>query len=186
MCSTTQEEISNSEECRPYRIKSNDLHSTNICKWTWKTYSVDDVKYFGMYPHSHLSWEYHLHELSKKLSRANGIISKLRNNAPFDICLHVYYAFYSHLIYDCNIWELATKENRDKIEILQKKCIRILTFSPFKSHISDLFKDLTILKVKDIIKMHQLKVVFDFTKMLCPVTLYHFSHLQVMFTQITN
>ena len=124
---------------------------------------VDHVKYLGMYLDSYLSWEYHIHELSKKLSRANGILSKLRYNAPFPVCLQVYYAiFYSHLIYGCNIWGLTTDENIEKIEILQKKCIRILTFSPFNSHTSDLFKDLKILKVRDIIKMHQLKLAFDF------------------------
>ena len=122
-----------------------------------------------MYLDSHLSWEYHLHELSKKLSRANGILSKLRYNAPIDICLQVYYSlFYSHLIYGCNIWGLATNENIEKIEILQKKCVRILTFSPFNSHTSDIFKEMKILKVKDIIKMHQLKLVFDFTKNALP------------------
>ena len=116
-----------------------------------------------MYLDSYLSWKYHIHELSKKLSRANGILSKLRYNAPFDICLQVYYSiFYSHLIYGCNIWGLATEENIDKIEVLQKKCIRILTFSPFNSHTGDLFKKLKILKVRDVIKMHQLKVAFDF------------------------
>ena len=124
---------------------------------------VNHVKYLGMYLDSYLSWEYHIHELSKKLSRANGILSKLRYNAPFDICLQVYYSiFYSHLIYGCNIWGLATEENIDKIEVLQKKCIRILTFSPFNSHTGDLFKKLKILKVRDVIKMHQLKVAFDF------------------------
>ena len=146
-----------------------DFNSISIRFNGIKLSPVDHVKYLGMYLDSHLSWEYHLHELSKKLGRANGILSKLRYNAPFDICLQVYYAlFYSHLIYGCNIWGLATEENIDKIEILQKKCIRILTFSPFNSHTSDLFKDLKILKVKDIIKMHQLKVVFDFTKNALP------------------
>ena len=130
---------------------------------------VDNVKYLGMYLDSHLSWEYHLHELSKKLSRANGILSKLRYNAPFDICLQVYYSiFYSHLIYGCNVWGLATDDNIEKIVILQKKCIRILTFSAFNSHTSDLFKELKILKVKDIIKMNQLKIVFDFTNNVLP------------------
>ena len=87
-----------------------------------KLIPVEQVKYLGMYLDSYLSWEYHIHELSKKLSRANGILSKLRYNSPFEVCLQVYYSiFYTHLIYGCNIWGLATDENIDKIEILQKK-----------------------------------------------------------------
>ena len=122
---------------------------------------VEHVKYLGMYLDSYLSWEYHIHELSKKLSRANGILSKLRYNSPFKVCLQVYYSiFYSHLIYGCNTWGLTTEENITKIEVLQKKCIRILTFADFNSHTDDIFKDLKIIKVRDIIKMQQLKVAY--------------------------
>ena len=119
-----------------------------------------------MYIDKHLSWNVHIQELCKKLSRANGILSKLRYNAPFNTCLQVYYAiFYSQLIYGCNIWGLTTDENLQKIEVLQKKCVRILKFAPFNSHTNHLFIDLKFLKVKDIINVHQLKLVYDyFTK----------------------
>ena len=94
-----------------------------------KLLPVDNIKYLGMYIDKYLSWDYHIQQLSKKLSRANGILSKLRHNAPIVTCLQVYYAiFYSHLIYGCNIWGLSTEENLNKIEVLQKKCIRIMTF----------------------------------------------------------
>ena len=128
-----------------------------------KLIPAEHVKYLGMYLDSYLSWEYHIHELSKKLSRANGILSKLRYNSPLEVCLQVYYSiFYSHLIYGCNTWGLTTEENIEKIEVLQRKCIRILTFSDFHAHTNDMFKDLKIIKVRDIIKMQQLKVVYDF------------------------
>ena len=137
-----------------------------------KLVPVDHVKYLGMYLDSYLSWEYHIHELSKKLSRANGILSKLRYNSPFKVCLQVYYSiFYSHLIYGCNTWGLTTEENISKIEVLQRKCIRILTFSDFNAHTDDIFKDLKLLKVRDIIKMQQLKVAYDFLNNSLPIEL---------------
>ena len=40
--------------------------------------------------------------------------------------------------------------------------MRILTFAPFNSHTDEIFEDLKILKVRDVIKMHQLRLVFDF------------------------
>ena len=128
-----------------------------------KLIPVDNIKYLGMYIDKFLSWDYHIQQLSKKLSRANGILSKLRHNAPIETCLQVYYAiFYSHLIYGCNIWGLSTEENLNKIEVLQKKCIRIMTFSDFNSHTNPLFIDLKLLKVRDIIKTQQLKLVYNF------------------------
>ena len=119
---------------------------------------VDNIKYLGMYIDKYLTWNYHIQQLSKKLSRANGILSKLRHNAPIGVCLQVYVAiFYAHLIYGCDIWGLTTEENIRKIEVLQKKCLRILTFSDFNSHTNPLFIELELLKVRDIIKSHQLK-----------------------------
>ena len=59
---------------------------------------VDYVKYLGMYIDKYLSWNFHILQLSKKLSRANVILSKRLYNAPFHTCLQVYYAiFYSGL-----------------------------------------------------------------------------------------
>ena len=134
-----------------------------------KLVPVDSVKYLGMYIDKHLSWDTHILHLSHKLSRANGILSKLRYNAPRNVCLNVYYAlFYSHLNYSCNIWGITTAENLDEIVKLQKKCVRILTFSDFDSHANPLFIELKILKVHDVIKLQQLKLTYEYNNNLIP------------------
>ena len=70
------------------------------------------------------------------------------------IRLQVYYAiFYSGLTYGCNVWGLASEENRNKIEILQRKCLIIMTFSGFRSHTNHPFIKHNILKVCEIIKL---------------------------------
>ena len=51
---------------------------------------IDFVKYLGMFIDKFLNWNQHIHELRKKLSQANGILSKLRYSAPIDVCLQVY------------------------------------------------------------------------------------------------
>ena len=136
---------------------------------------VDFVKYLGMFIDKFLNWNQHIHELRKKLSQANGILSKLRYSAPIDVCLQAYYAiFYSNLIYGCNAWGLTSEENIQSIEILQRKCIRILTFAPFNSHVSNqTFIDLKLLKVRDIIKFFQLKLMYDFQCTTLPTDLMH-------------
>ena len=124
---------------------------------------VDYVKYLGIFIDKYLSWNFQILQLNKKLSRANGILSKLRYSAPFETCLQVYYAiFYSYLSYGCNIWGLTSEQNLKKVEVLQRKCIRIMTFSDFRSPTNHLFLKHKILKVRDVIKLHQLKLVFDF------------------------
>ena len=51
--------------------------------------------------------------------------------------------------------------NLKKFEVLQKKCLRILTFSPFNSHTHHLFIDLKLLKINEIIELNQLKLVYN-------------------------
>ena len=101
--------------------------------------------------------------LVKKLSRANGILSKLRYNAPLDKCLQVYYAiFYSYINTGSNVWGFTSEKNINDIQVLQNKCLRIMCFAPFNSNTDKLYIDLGLLKVRDVIKMNQLKVIYDF------------------------
>ena len=103
------------------------------------------IKYLGRFIDKYLSWNVHVLHLSKKLSGANGILSKLRQYAPIEICLQVYYAIiYSHLINGYNIWGLTSEVNLKKLELLQKKCIGIMTFSDFRSHTNPLFIKLKV------------------------------------------
>ena len=76
------------------------------------------------------------------------------------------------MINGCNLWGLTPCDaNIDRIERLQKKCLRIMTFSPFNSHTNKLFQDLKLLKVRDVIKYHQLKLVWDFLDNKLPMEL---------------
>ncbi len=157
-----------------FRSKQHSLNYDNISiKFNGvKLIPVDYVKYLGMYIDKYLSWNFHVLQLSKKLSRANGILSKLRYYAPIQTCLQVYYAiFYSHLTYGCNVWGLTSKENLNKIEILQRKCLRILTFSDFRSPTNHLFIEHKILKVREIIKLHQLQLLYNYLDNTLPTDL---------------
>ena len=124
---------------------------------------VDFIKYLGMYIDKYLNWNVHIKELSKKLSRANGVLSKLRYNVPLDMCIQVYYAiFYSYLNIGCNVWGFTSEKNIDDIQVLQNKCVRIMTFAPFNSNTDESYINLGLLKVREVIKTNQLKVVYDF------------------------
>ena len=121
------------------------------------------VKYLGVLIDANLSWDYHISELSKKLSLANGIIMKLRHYAPQSALISVYYAiFYSHLNYGCSVWSLTTNYNLDTINVLQKKCIRSIKFAPYNSHTTPLFAETKLLKFEDMIIATKLKFAFDF------------------------
>ena len=82
------------------------------------------VKYLGIFIDENLSRSTHINELSKKISRANGILAngilaKLRYFATKKILILVYYAiFYSQLLYGCPVWSLTTVNNINTVRIL--------------------------------------------------------------------
>ena len=66
------------------------------------------------------------------------------------------------MTYGCLVWSLTTIKNMDCISILQKKCLRILNFAPLNSHTNSLFLLDKVIKFTDVIKIEQLKLVFQF------------------------
>ena len=81
----------------------------------------DNVKYLGLHFDKYLSSDLQINQLSKKLSRANDILSKLRHFVTKQTLISVYYSlFYSHLLYGCPVWSLTKNENFHSITILQK------------------------------------------------------------------
>ena len=98
----------------------------------------------------------------KKLSRTNGILSKLRHFIPVDVAISVYYSlFYSYLLYGCLVWSYTNQGNINRLTKLQKKCIRILTFSNFNSHTGPLFYELKLLKFEDIVINQKILFMYD-------------------------
>ena len=88
----------------------------------------------------------------KRLSRANGMLSKLRHYVSRDILLSLYYSlFHSHLSYAANVWALNTNATKSVL-LLQKKAVRLMTFSKFNSHSFPLFTQLRILPFQDFVK----------------------------------
>ena len=80
------------------------------------------VKYLGIHIDHNLSWDCHIKEMNAKLSRTNGILSKLRHYVPKKTMLSVYYAlFYSHMTYGSLVWSLTTQINLDSIFVTKKK-----------------------------------------------------------------
>ena len=101
----------------------------------------------------------------KKLSRTNGILFKLRYYISTKTLTSIYYSlFQSHILHDSTIWCYTSQKNTMKIFILQKRCMRFITFFEFQEHTTPIFKDLKILKLPDITKFNTLKLNYLYYK----------------------
>ena len=123
------------------------------------------IKYLGVLIDTSLNWKDHIHELSKKISRGIGILLKLRKCVSTQILLQVYYSIiYTFFTYGVLIWGNTYKTNLYPLIILQKKAVRIITFSDFLAHTSPLFKELNLLKFIDIVDFHTALFMFRYSR----------------------
>ena len=139
------------------------------------------IKYLGVLIDENLSWNFHINEISKKLSRANGMLCKVRHFVSSETLRSIYYAiFSSHLTYSCQVWGQNGNPNLDKIHSLQRKAIRIINFAPFRSETSHLFKKSNILSFSNQIVFSNCLFVFDQLTLNLPEPLSNF------FTVVSN
>ena len=137
-----------------------------------------DKVYLGILIDHTLSWVNHINELNIRLSKANGILSKLRHFVPLSTLISVYYAiFYSHLNYSILVWSLTTKANLEKIDKLQKKSIRIINFLDFREHTINFFYKNKIIKFYDIIQYNQVQLAYQYNKSNLPTQIMELFHL---------
>ena len=73
-----------------------------------------------------------MQSISTKIKRSVGILSKLRYYVNLDIFVNLYYSLiYPFLIYGLVVWGSTYHTNIDPRLILQKRALRITTFSKF-------------------------------------------------------
>ena len=108
------------------------------------------IKYLGIFIDSHLNWKNHVNYIAKKIKRSIGILSKIRYFTNLDILYNLYYTLiYPFPIYGIIAWGSSYPTSQKPLHILQKKAMRIITFSKFDAHSSPIFKYLTIIKLPD-------------------------------------
>jgi len=116
---------------------------------------------------SGLSWQAQIDNLSKKISRSIGLLYKIRSFVNKHIIKMLYYSLvYSHLTYAIEIWGSADNIHLNRLVILQKRAVRLLSYSDkrredYSLTPSDpLFFKMELHKVCDIFKLRIAKFIF--------------------------
>ena len=88
----------------------------------------DYIKYLGIMIDSTLSWNIRINKISKTISRATGLLYKIRPFVNNKILKMLYYSLvYPHLNYVTEVWGSADPVHLNRIFILQKRIVRMLT-----------------------------------------------------------
>ena len=109
------------------------------------------VKYLGIYLDTFLSWHQQEQDMRSRLNRAAGMLCKIRHYVNFDTLKMIYHGIFSSiLIYGSLIWG---QHNRivNRLQVIQNKAIRSMTFKSSRTPAIPLFKESGILNLKDYI-----------------------------------
>ena len=84
------------------------------------------------------------------------------------------------MTYGCQIWgQSFSNTHINKIQKLQNNALRLITFAPnHRDHITPLYADQNILKIKDLISLKNMFLIHDFFKGKLPTTFNGFYSLQ--------
>ena len=138
--------------------------------------SVQSVKFLGVYLDTGLTWKRHITETESKISKSLGIIFRLSSFIPPNVLRILYCSLILPYLSYCNIvWGNTYLSNLDKLHILKKKAIRIISGVPSRSHSSPLFSNLNLLKLSDINLVQQCLFVYSAIHSILP------NHLSNMF-----
>ena len=109
-----------------------------------------------------MNWKHHVTDTAIKLNRANALLFKIRNFVNVITLKTVYYAIFdSHINYANVVW-FQHFNTVNKVFILQKKALRIVSFQlPRDCHSSLLFKKHNLLKFEDKVQLENVLLVIN-------------------------
>ena len=114
--------------------------------------TTKNVKFLGVLLNDKLTWTDHIMYVKNKISKSIGILYKTRQYLNKNTLRNLYFTFiYPYLIYCVEVWGNACATHLDPLIILQKKCIRTITFSSRLEHTAPLFDQLDILNFNKLV-----------------------------------
>ena len=108
------------------------LRRTNVKVNNTPLERVIKHKSLGVQIDESLNWRPHIHTISKKISAGIAILRRVSRFIPFDTRVNMYNALVMPYFNYCGaVWGNINKELADKLQKLQNRAARILTFSNY-------------------------------------------------------
>ena len=130
---------------------------------------VRDTIFLGVILDENLTWKHHIANVARKISKSIGVIYKSSFCLPVTSLHTLYYSLvYPYLVYCASVWASTYPTNLNRLVLLQKKIIRIISKMPFDAHADPIFKSLQIMKLSEIYFFQVGKFMFSYKIGLLP------------------
>ena len=151
------------------RMKNKDFDTSIVCMNGMKLERTDCFKYLGVILDSNITWTQHISYIKNTFSKGIGIMYKARQYLDTKALLNIYYSYiYPYFIYCIEIWGNASHCYLHPLFLLQKKIIRIMTFSLYWAHTETLFINLEILRLDKLILNKIAIMMYKYTNDMLP------------------
>ena len=156
-----------------FRAKNaNDLPLLNLTINNEKIEEKTSAKYLGVLFDNKLTWKSQIDQISKKLIKNNALLAKLRHFVSNDKLRTIYNALIQpHIDYGLVSWGAAADANLNKISLLQRKAIRIITFKKQEDDSAPLFKQEKLLPLNKCAILQNCKFIWKFVNSQLPASI---------------
>ena len=130
---------------------------------------VTSVKSLGIFIDENLRWQTHIDKLSKKVASGIGAIKRIRDFVPTPTLHCIYNALIQSQFDYCNIvWGNCGKTLFDRLQKLQNRAARVLTFSRYDADANRLFRQLNWKDLSTQFQMQKAPMVYKSLNDLVP------------------
>ena len=129
------------------------------------------IKYLGINVDNQLLFGDHIKQLRTIVSRAVGIMTKIRHFIPLRILKQIYFAFiHSHLTYGIIVWGATFPSYLTPLKSLQNRAIKLLSgVSSRLQSAQPLYKENNILSLNNLLSQETAKFMYKFIHKQLPV-----------------
>jgi hypothetical protein len=109
---------------------------------------VNHTTFLGVIIEDTLTWNLHVNNICNKVSKSMGILYRARQVLYGQTLLTLYNALIKpHFMYCITVWGNTCKTYLHKLHLMQKKIIRIISYSQFHVHTAPLLQKFDILNI---------------------------------------
>lgn len=130
--------------------QNKNVHEIDILVGGNKIESIKLTKFLGVEVDNNFSWDQHIQTISSKISSGLYVLRRMSFLCSLDTLKTIYFAhIHSHISYGLAVYGGTSKNNLDKILVLQKEALRIMLNLECRASVKNKFSELNILTVYD-------------------------------------